>query len=400
MRARILGFLIVAMLMLIPLALGQDGASLIEPTDDTMVNPDANISFPPPVYVVRDSVDIRGTVNLPSILSYFVEFRPLVIDMMDTEEQEDGQWIPATRPQRSAVIDDIVGTWNTQMARDGIYELRLNINTGDGLQYVRLSPIRVENNLPQLDEQTMQEEVEEPPDPTAEPEPAEEPVDDSPRVVAQVNSNVRAGDNTFYQIVGFLLEGEAANILGTSSRGTSWYFIELANGVSGFIHPNIVRTEGDLSNLKSISPPPLPPTPIPIPTAIPVEAAPAAPATGADLVFGGASVHPHPPTCNETYTINVTIRNDGNADSQGVIVEVRDSRANDGQVLQTTRIGFPPVPVGQSRSAFGQITTSRYYKELHHINLYLDVDSQVAETNEGNNHHAEAPYVLRRGNCP
>ena len=400
MRARISGFLIVAMLMLVPLALGQDSASLIEPNADTMVNPDANISFPPPVYVVRDSVDIRGTVNLPSILSYFVEFRPLVIDMMDTEEQEEGHWSPGTVPQRSAVVDDIVGTWNTLMARDGLYELRLNINTGNGPQYVRLSPIRVENNPPQLDEQLMQEEVEEPPDPTAEPEPAQEPVDDSPRVVAQVNSNVRAGDNTFYQIVGFLLEGETANVLGTSSRGTRWYFIELANGVSGFIHPNIVRTEGDLSNLKSISPPPLPPTPIPIPTAIPVAAAPAAPATGADLVFGGASVSPHPPTCNETYTVNVTIRNNGNADSQGVIVEVRDSRANDGQVLQTTRIGFPPVPVGQSRSAFGQITTSQYYKELHHINLYLDVDSQVAETNEGNNHHAEAPYVLRRGNCP
>ena len=113
--------------------------------------------------------------------------------MMDTEEQEEGHWSPGTVPQRSAVVDDIVGTWNTLMARDGLYELRLNINTGNGPQYVRLSPIRVENNPPQLDEQLMQEEVEEPPDPTAEPEPAQEPVDDSPRVVAQVNSNVRAG---------------------------------------------------------------------------------------------------------------------------------------------------------------------------------------------------------------
>ena len=290
------------------------------------------------------------------------------------------------------------------MARDGLYELRLNINTGDGPQYVRLSPIRVENNPAPFAEQTMPEEVGGAGGSRGRTRTRRgnrrRTAGRLPRVVAQVNSNVRAGDNTFYQIVGFLLEGQTANVLGTSSRGTRWYFIELANGVSGFIHPNIVRTEGDLSNLRSISPPPLPPTPIPIPTAIPVAAAPAAPATGADLVFGGASVSPHPPTCNETYTVNVTIRNDGNADSQGVIVEVRDSRANDGQVLQTTRIGFPPVPVGQSRSAFGQITTSRYYKELHHINLYLDVDNQVAETNEGNNHHAEAPYVLRRGNCP
>ena len=27
---------------------------MIEPYDDMMVNPDANISFPPPVYMVRD----------------------------------------------------------------------------------------------------------------------------------------------------------------------------------------------------------------------------------------------------------------------------------------------------------------------------------------------------------
>ncbi len=411
MRARFPGFLIIVMLLLVPLALGQDGNSLIEPYDEMMVNPDVNISFPPPVYVVRDSIDIRGTVNLPNILSFFVEFRPLVIDMMDSDVQAEEPWSPATIPQRSSVVDGILGTWNTMMARDGLHELRLKINTGDGPQYVRLSPIRVENNPPSFVEETVQTEVEEQmeveepeeaPDPPVEPEAVEEALDDSPRVVAQVNSNVRAGDNTFYQVVGFLLEGTSAKILGTSSRGTSWYFIELDSGVRGFIHPNIVRAEGDLSNLERIAPPPLPPTPIPIPTAIPVAAppaAPAAPASGPNLAFGEIRMEPHPATCNETYTIHVTVHNNGNGDAGGFSVEVRDSRMGTGAGQATTQIGYPPVPAGQSRSAFGRITQNQHYEEVHHVNLFLDIHNQVAETNEGDNHGATAAYILRRGGC-
>lgn len=411
MRARFPGFLIIVMLLLVPLALGQDGNSLIEPYDEMMVNPDVNISFPPPVYVVRDSIDIRGTVNLPNILSFFVEFRPLVIDMMDSDVQAEEPWSPATLPQRSSVVDGILGTWNTMMARDGLHELRLKINTGDGPQYVRLSPIRVENNPPsfveemaqtEVEEQMEVEEPEEAPDPPVEPEPVEEALDDSPRVVAQVNSNVRAGDNTFYQVVGFLLEGTSAKVLGTSSRGTSWYFIELDSGVRGFIHPNIVRAEGDLSNLERIAPPPLPPTPIPIPTAIPVAAppaAPAAPASGPNLVFGEIRMEPHPATCNETYTIHVTVQNNGNGDAGGFSVEVRDSRLGTGAGQTTTQIGYPPVPAGQSRSAFGRITQNQHYEEVHHVNLFLDIHNQVAETNESDNHGATAAYILRRGGC-
>ena len=416
MRARFPGFLIIVMLLLVPLALGQDGNSVIEPYDEMMVNPDVNISFPPPVYVVRDSVDIRGTVNLPNILSFFVEFRPLIVDKMDTDDQPEEPWSPGTVPQRLSVVDDILGTWNTMMARDGLYELRLKINTGDGPQYVRLSPIRVENNPPPFVEETTQTEVEmqteveeqpqveEPQDPTAEQEsePVDEVLDDSPRVVAQVNSNVRAGDNTLYQVVGFLLEGKSAKILGTSSRGTSWYFIELDNGARGFIHPNIVRAEGDLSNLERIAPPPLPPTPIPIPTAIPVEAppaAPAAPASGPNLVFGEIRMEPHPAICNETYTIHVTIHNSGNGDSGGFNVEVRDSRRGTGEGRVTTQIGYPPIPAGQSRSAFGRLTQNQYVEEEHHVNLFLDIHNQVSETNEGDNHGATAAYILRRGGC-
>ena len=375
-----------------------------------MINPDAHISYPPPVYVVRDSVDIRGTVNLPNLVNYLVEFRPLVLDQAEDDSENQALWFPATVPQLEMVVDGILGTWNTLTARDGLYELRMTVNTEKGPEYARLSPIRVENNPPDFVEaaeaRAMEEEaVEEAPEaePIATDEPAEEPEDTTPRVVALVNSNVRAGDSTGYSVVGFLLEGETAEIHGISSRGVSgsrWFFIRLENGINGFIHPNIVRTEGNMSGLRLINPPPLPPTPIPIPTAVPAPPVPAPASTGANLVFGPVVVSPHPATCGQSYRITATVRNVGNANApSGALVEVRDTRAADGSILERTHIAFPPINAGGEATAFGHITMNLWWQELHHINLYLDINNQVAETNENDNHSATAPYVLQRGSC-
>lgn len=401
MRTRVYGLLIFT-LMLIPLAIAQNGNGVIEPKDDAMVNPDANITFPPPVYVVRDSVDIRGTANLPNLTRFLIEFRPLELDDMSDDAEDERPWLPATAVQFEPVVDDILAPWNTLTARDGLYELRMTIETSDGPEYVRVSPIRVENNPPPFVEATMAEaepSVEEA-EPAEEPEPTAEPVvDTSPRAVAIVNSNVRSGDSTAYQIVGFLLEGETAAIRGVSSRGTRWFFIQLENGVSGFIHPNIVRAEGNLSGLSLINPPPPPPTPIPIPTTIPASPAPA-PATGADLIFAGVQVSPHPPRCREAYRINVTVRNAGNGDARsGGLIEVRDSLQSDGRVLGTTQIAFGPLAAGASQTVFGHLTMDQHFNEVHNVNLYLDVNGQVAEFNENNNHYADSPYVLQQAGC-
>ena len=417
MRARHLAFLIVIFALLTSMAAGQEGDSVIEPADAAMANPDANISFPPPVYVVRDSVDIRGTVNLPKVSNFLIEFRPLALG--DMEEDAPMPWFPATVPQTSLVVDDILGTWNTLTARDGLYELRMTINTEDGPAVVRVSPIRVENNPPDFVLAAMEEAVAadmpdepDPPEMPAEPEATEEPpaepepeatptAETGPRVVATVNSNVRAGDSTAYQIVGFLLEGESAEILGVSSSGSRWFFIRLANGINGFIHPGIVRAEGVVGTLDLINPPPVPPTlvPLPLATAVPAQPAQPAPSGGANLVFGQITMDPHPATCGQTYTIRVEVKNVGSADAGGFLVDVEDSLKGTGQGMERTQIGFPPIPAGQSNTAHGRITQTQYYEELHHVNLKLDSSNQVAESNEGDNFGATAAYVLQRGGC-
>ena len=420
MRARFIGWLLVVILTAIPLAQAQD--AVIEPASDEEVNPQANISFPPPVYVVRDSVEIRGTVTLDNLRNFFIQFRQLVLD--ETESDEEAPWFPATVHHTQPVTDDVLGLWNTFTAEDGLYELRLTVNTdSETPEYVRISPIRVENNVPeflQTDDETETAEAAESDEPSeaeadpeeadpeeAEPDPPEAtptPEDTTPRVTAQYESNVRAGDSTQHHIAGFLATGQEARILGISSRGTGWYYIELPNGRTGFIHPGIVTAAGDLSNLRRIQPPPAPlPTPVPIiPTAAPAAQPPQpAPASSsANLVMeNNVVINPHPAVCGEAYRIEVTVRNIGSAaTTSGGIIRVTDTR-HDGAQPASTDIAFGALAAGGTQRVFGHLTTSTYYNERHNINLRLDANNQVPESNENDNLHATAPYILQRGNC-
>lgn len=407
-RIQWLILLVFSALLLIPAAQGQDNGSLITPKDPDMVNPDVNISFPPPVYVVAGNVDIRGTVSLAELSNFFIEFRPLALDMEAAEDGTQAQWFPVTLPRIVAVIDDVLGTWNTVTLPDGLYELRLSINSNSETPiYFRVSPIRVENNPPPFvaaeqamageepmeeEQPAVEEEVAEEPEPAPEPEATETP-DTRPRVIALVNSNVRAGDSILYTIVGGLHEGDSALIKGLSSYNTGWFYIELDTGRSGFIHPNIVRAEGDLSNLARINPPPLPPTPIPVPTAVP------APTTGANLQMRDVIIDPHPAQCKVGYSIKLTVFNSGNGPSTGGgVIRVTDLVPGEPQ-RERTEIAFGPLAAGAAQTVNGYLTPTVHFDRTHNVNLELDYGNRVAETNENDNLHAVAPYPLGRGNC-
>lgn len=423
MRFRLLICILATLLLFVSAAGAQDSDPLIDPADADMMDPLANISYPPPVYVVRDSVDIRGTANLPGLRNLYIEFRELDMGMMDMEDEEP-QWFPATLPRIAAVVDDVLGTWNTASLPDGLYELQLMINTGDGaMPAARVSPIRIQNNPPEFAMDMMPaEESEAMPDDAADDmpeEPAddmteestddmmddmvEEPVDDTPEydgpyiVVTVPGANVRSGDSTAYPLVGVLLEGNTAPIKGVSSWNTGWWFIELPSGRSGFIAPFIVTAEGDTSDVPAIQPPPLPPTPIP--TAIPQPTAPPAPATGPNLIIDGSPViSPHPATCNQPYTISVRVKNVGTARSGGGLVEIVDSR-HDGAGREITYTPFRELDPGQSSVSQATITPKVHHSELHHINFHVDYDNRVAEMNENDNRSAAAPYILLKGTC-
>lgn len=409
-RLRMLALLVFTLLSLAVAALAQEDAPMIEPKDPDMVNPEAHISFPPPVYVIRDTIDIRGTVTLASMRSFYIEVRALALDAMMDDGGEESPWLPATMPQNEAVTEGVLGSWSTVTQPDGLYELRLTVNTGGAApEHYRVSPIRIENDPPPFAPEPQGAAMDAPAEQPADAQPAEapaeapaaaqpEPTDDPrPRVIATVNANVRAGDSTLYRVIGHLLEGDSALVKGISAYGTGWYYIELANGRSGFIYPHIVTPEGDFDNLPRINPPPLPPTPIPVPTAVPP---PPQPQSNVDLVIGNVQIKPHPVKCGESYEIQVLVRNVGSGDApQGGIVVVEDRGQAGAGPAQTTRIAYGALRAGTQQLVVGHLSPSVHVETLHHVNLRVDADNTVVEMNEGNNAHATQPYILGKGSC-
>ncbi len=362
------------------------------------VDPNAHISWPPPVYVLRDTVAIRGTANLPNMTSYFVEFRPLNEDL--SVPDENGVWFPAMVPAPGPVLDDsVLGEWNTRTTFDGLYEIRLTINiAGRTPVFFRVSPIRVENNPPPW--AAVASPTPSPTDtpasrprPTLAPTPT--PLDTTARVTALVDANVRVGDDVVYERVGVLLSGQTARIIGLSSFGSGWFYIEMDDGRRGWIAPSVARAEGNLSNLPRINPPPPPrPPATPTPVATPV------PATTANLMITGFQLSPATPTCNQAFNVFINITNSGSqATLSGGTVLVEDKHTATGVLAATGSGTFPVLQPGANWVVVVPLTTNIFYAEPHTVTAVVDSLSQVPETNEADNLIA-ASYVLQKGSCP
>ncbi len=363
----------------------------------TPENPNAYISWPPPVYVLRGQFTVRGSANLPNMQNYFIEFRPLPADL--GEQEADFPWSPAILPSTAAVQDDVLGVWDTRIAQDGVYELRLTINVRGGQPvYHIVSPLRVENVPPPFAvTATSEAPVAQPTLPAAStplPAPTLAPTNDpTPRVTAVRSANVRRGDGTQYDVVGALREGESARIVGISSFGTGWYVIELPSGGRGFISPSVVSVSGDVANLARIDPPPPP-------TATPIPATPT-PATNVNLVAGNFRFDPPTPTCNQTFNVYIDIANFGTtANTTTGTISVQDFRRADGS-FQTSTFGAVPIIQPGTTVNVGPIplTVGTFYAEEHRLVIAIDSGNAIFETNEGDNVR-EAIYVLQKGACP
>lgn len=249
-------------LFLLPLLLLTAAFQGIEPLDENR-SPDADILFPPPIYVLRGEVTIIGSANLAGMSRYFLEYRPLNADY--TTADDSVAWTPATLPQPAPVIGGELGRWDTTLTPDGAYELRLVILLTDGgRELVRVSPLRIENVPSPFAPIPIA-----PPTPAliatplpAQPAAVTAPASAAPEVVAIIDANVRAGDDTTYASIGALLNGQRAPVIGRSASGSGWLLIRLATGEEGWIAPSTVRVEGDLSRAPIV----LPPTPTRTPT--------------------------------------------------------------------------------------------------------------------------------------
>lgn len=362
-------------------------------TDPTAApNPNANISWPPPVYVLRGQFTLRGSANLPNMTNYFIEFRKLNDDLSILDE--DALWTPATLPSTAAVQNDVLGVWNTVTATDGVYELRLTVNVSGGTPvYFPVSPLRIENNPPPF--AATEEPVIQPTLPQQLPtlQPTPTAFDTSPRVTANRNANVRRGDGTNYDIVGSLNTGDTANIVGISSFGSGWYYIELPNGGRGWIAPSVVTVLGDLRNVPRVAPPPPPATATPTP--------PPTPVSSINLVAGNFRFDPASPKCNETFNVYMDVANFGTQTYfGGGYLGVQDFRRTDNAFQLGNSGALPTINAGQTVNV-GPIPLKvpTYYNEEHRLVMTVDSTNQVFETSEADN-VKEAIYVLQKASCP
>jgi len=389
-----------ALLLALPAAAQTPTPPPIEPLG-SLEGLDFAIRFPPPVYVLSGSVEVLGSANKANQNSYFLEFRPLASSVSSGDT-----WFPASLPSNTRVSDGLLGTWDTAVVPDGLYELRLVGNVSNQpVQYFRVAPLRVDNTTrpaatptplvgfttPSLIVPTLPSQPLQPSRPNVTPTALGALSGSS--VTARTNANVRQGDAVEYPAVGGLLPGESAPVLGISTVA-GWYYIELPNGRRGYIAPSVVNFTGDIATLRPIQPPPVPTpaaTATPTPTATPV--------TAADLLPGTFALSPNPPTCNQQFFVEVNINNIGTGPSnRDMTVEIRDRHLASNTITTAASTVVPAINAGQLYFVRLPLTVSTFFAEEHQIEIVVDRDNVLAETNKGNN-VAIIRYVLQTGGC-
>lgn len=76
-------------------------------------------------------------------------------------------------------------------------------------------------------------------------------------------ASMRSGDSTAYAMINLLPTGEIARIIGVSFRQNGWYRIEKLDGRVGWVFEDDVEIRGDLKDVPTVAPPPLPTLPAP-----------------------------------------------------------------------------------------------------------------------------------------
>lgn len=389
MKIRLL-FIVVLAIVLGIIVQAQDIEPLTVPDD----NADIAITYPPAVWVLNGSVEILGTADVLDMSSYLVEYQEL---QANTDNGQEEVWFPASLPGSTAVRNGVLGIWNTTTVHDGLYAIRIVVNVANSEpQYFRVSPLRVENDpqdglagLPIVEEATLfptPTQVEG--RPTLFPTPTQIASGDSSVVTALTDANVRSGDDTSYPIVGYLLQGEQAKVIGLSNFGSGWFYIELENGRRGWIAPSIVQYNGNTASLTRYNPPP-PPTP----------PATATPLTSANLQVTGLRLDPQQPKCAKAFDIYINVQNTGTGPTiSSGILSVSDRSVRTNVVTANTVGGFPVIQAGASFVVVATLTVDTYYAEQHDVIVQLDTQGIIPETNEGDN-TSSTRYTLQQANC-
>jgi ABC-type branched-subunit amino acid transport system substrate-binding protein len=191
--------------------------------------------------------------------------------------------------------------------------------------------------------------------------------------ITGARQNVRSGPSLSYPILGQLVEGDRARVIGATADN-EWVVIDF-RGLQGWLAVYLLEVIGDLNSVPIVTPPPTPtigitPTPVPPPEA--------------DIVIDGAVVLPSPIAPTMPFNVSVTVRNAGNSPA-GLFVVAANFPPNN-IVLQGVVPGLAP---GQSLivGLSGTLFNTGYYT----TNLIADANNQVPEGAFGESNNG---YVL------
>jgi uncharacterized protein YraI len=221
--------------------------------------------------------------------------------------------------------------------------------------------------------------------------------DSTPRLTVIGGANVRRGPSTaFDPPIGSVAANTQSVILAKNPAG-DWYKFQYYNG-EGWIFSQLVEVSGDVASLPVD---PGPPVPTPLPPTVPPP--PTQPPSNVNLELVNIQISPHPLVCQQASEIQVTIRNSGTARAEsGGLIKVEAILQSTGQVLESTETAFGPLDPGQQATYSAFLTVSTYIDEGQQIRATVDINNQVAESNESDNTGTpgSAPYALARGSCP
>lgn len=206
--------------------------------------------------------------------------------------------------------------------------------------------------------------------PSATPQPSATPNNPILTVIVDV-VNIRRGPGLNYDRVGRMNDGQQAPILGTVPD-FSWFYIQAPFGL-GWVSAEFVSVFTPSGTLAGIPLVEIPPSPTPAPaTATPAPSAPA------DLVIDSVSLNPARPISGQQFTATIRVRNAGQAATPGFAVA---ASWMPGSVFSS--VILQPLQAGETRDVVLQATVNGSAKPT--VAVIADLNSEVAESNEGNN---------------
>ena len=323
-------------------------------------SPNALITNPLIVSELHGTVQVQGTVNSTGLKNFFLETRALNDDA--SEPAASVSWSPVTLPAAKPVQADVLGSWDTTLLPDGLYELRLNVVATDPNQpstYFVVTPLRI-SNAPYL---------------TMTPGATMQRVTNTgtPIITASMTSNVRAGDSIGFPVIGYLQHGSSATILGISNTGSGWYYVQLADGSKGWISPVVGVVSGDISTIATVvAPAPIIVTPTLVASA---------------LLLNGIVLSPAAPECGSVFTVAVNVNNPSNGTTAAGTVYVQDVDLTSKTVTVTATANLPALNPGANYVLSIPLTVVTYYNQPHQVQVTV-AGSQIV-----------ANYTLAQAQC-